>query len=410
MAHALPDPSEQAIAALPHMGAPDGGVPVAEVPHAATAPAVTRLVLSQFRSYAEARILCDRRPVVLVGPNGAGKTNLLEALSFLSPGRGLRRARLTDVQRLRAPAEAGWAVAATVETGTGPVDLGTGRDPAGGDRRVVRVQGQPARGQAALAEHLAVSWLTPQMDRLFQEGPGARRRFLDRLVFGFDPAHAGRLGRYENALRERARLLRDGPADPSWLTALEAEMAASGVAVAAARLDVAGRIGLVAGQGTGPFPAAGIAVDGPVERWLADRPALAAEDAMKAALAATRRQDADSGTTAIGPHRSDLAVRHVAKDMPAELCSTGEQKALLIAIVLATARVMAAETGMAPVLLLDEVAAHLDEARREALFTAILGLGCQAWMTGTDPGTFAPLAGAAQVWRVEDGRLWPGAA
>jgi DNA replication and repair protein RecF len=367
--------------------------------------AVTRLVLTRFRSYAAARILCDPRPVVLVGPNGAGKTNLLEAVSLLAPGRGLRRARLAEVQRLGETD--GWAVAATVETAAGPVDVGTGRDPAGGERRVVRIDGQQARGQTALAEHVAMTWLTPQMDRLFQEGPSARRRFLDRLVFGFDPAHAGRLTRYEQALRERARLLRDGPADPAWLAALEAEMAGSGVAVAAARRDVAGRIGRAAGAGTGPFPAAAVAVVGPLEDLLAGRPALAAEEALRAALAAGRRQDAETGTTGTGPHRSDLDVRHVAKDMPADLCSTGEQKALLIALVLATARVMAAERGTAPMLLLDEVAAHLDAERREALFAALLSLGGQAWMTGTDRAVFDPLGDRAQVFAVADGEVNP---
>jgi DNA replication and repair protein RecF len=369
--------------------------------------AVTRLVLTEFRSYADARLSCDPRPVVLTGPNGAGKTNLLEAVSFLSPGRGLRRARLADVQRVQAPEGRGWAVAATVHGASGPVDLGTGRDPSGGERRLVRVEGEPARGQAALAEHAAVAWLTPQMDRLFQEGPGARRRFLDRLVFGFDPAHAGRLTRYDRALRERARLLREGPPDPVWLAALEAEMAGAGVAVAAARRDVLGRVARAAAEGVGPFPAADIAVEGPVEAILAERPAVAAEDAVRDALARGRRADAESGTTAVGPHRSDMAVRHRAKDMPADRCSTGEQKALLIAIVLATSRVMAAERGAAPVLLLDEVAAHLDEARREALFAALLELGGQAWLTGTDAATFAPLGDRAQHWRVEDGRLSP---
>jgi len=309
------------------------------------------------------------------------------------------------VQRLGAAAP--WAVAATVETPTGPVDIGTGRDPGGGERRVVRIDGQTARGQTALAEHVAMTWLTPQMDRLFQEGPSARRRFLDRLVFGFDPAHAGRLTRYDHALRERARLLREGPADPVWLTALEAEMAASGVAVAAARRDVTGRIGRAASEGTGPFPAASVAVAGPLEDLLAGRPALAAEDVLRAALAAGRRQDAESGTTGTGPHRSDLTVRHVAKDMPAELCSTGEQKALLIALVLATARVMAAERGTAPVLLLDEVAAHLDSGRREALFAVLIALGGQAWLTGTDLSVFAPLGDRAQVFAVVEGQVHP---
>ncbi|WP_207485635.1 DNA replication/repair protein RecF [Arenibaculum pallidiluteum] len=370
--------------------------------------AVTRLTLSQFRCYESARLHLDARPVVLTGPNGAGKTNLLEAVSFLAPGRGLRRARLSEVERLGAPAGQGWAVAAQVTTPFGEVDIGTGRDAAAGERserRLVRIDGRPVRGQVALAEHVAVVWLTPQMDRLFSEGASGRRRFLDRLVFGFDPAHAGRLARYELALRERARLLREGSRDDAWLAGLEAEMAATGVAVAAARRELIERLQAAIDQAVGPFPQAEIAVSGTLEDGLGEEPALAVEEGLRRRLAERRRQDGEAGGAGVGPHRSDLLVRHRGKAMPAELCSTGEQKALLVSIVLANARLMTAERGSPPLLLLDEVAAHLDEARRLALFAELLDLGAQAWMTGTDRATFAELDGAATAFRVEDAHV-----
>ncbi|HYE50985.1 MAG TPA: DNA replication/repair protein RecF [Azospirillaceae bacterium] len=398
-------------AAPANYGPGEGERPAAPVPSRAEASslAVRRLTVTRFRSYAQARLELDRRPVVLTGPNGAGKTNLLEAVSFLAPGRGLRRAKLSEVERLQPPGTPwegpGWAVAALVDGPRGHVEIGTGRDPAadGTERRLVRIDGQAARGQIALAEHVAVVWLTPQMDRLFLEGASGRRRFLDRLVFGFDPGHAGRLGRYENALRERARLLRDGGGDRAWLSALEDQMVTTGIAVAAARRELVARLGEACRRGVGPFPAPGLAVTGAVEAWLADRPAVEAEEAFRRALADGRRQDADAGGATTGPHRSDLAVTYLAKDMPAELGSTGEQKALLIAIVLANARLMAAETGTPPLLLLDEVAAHLDSGRRTALFEEILAVGSQAWMTGTDASVFAELGGAAQPFRVEEG-------
>jgi DNA replication and repair protein RecF len=386
--------------------------------------AVTRLTLTRFRCYEGARLNADTRPVVLTGPNGAGKTNLLEAVSFLSPGRGLRRAKLADVERIGAPAEAGqgsvqevgWAVAARVETPFGPVDIGTGRDVTSegpSERRLVRIDGHPVRGQIALAEHVALTWLTPQMDRLFIEGAGGRRRFLDRLVFGFDPAHAGRLSRYEHALRERGRLLRDGCRDDAWLSALEDEMATSGVAVAAARRDMVARLQQACEQAVGPFPRADLAVTGTVEDWLDEQPALAAEDDLRRRLADSRRFDGHGSTSSsgeggtVGPHRSDLSVRHRTKNMPAEVCSTGEQKALLIAIILANARLMAAERGQPPLILLDEVAAHLDAERRTALFGEILDLGAQAWLTGTDSAVFAELGDAANFFRVEDAHVTP---
>ena len=363
-----------------------------------------------FRNYAAAELACDGRPLVLTGPNGAGKTNLLEAVSFLASGRGLRRAKLTEVER-GAGADAPphpWAVAAEVVTPEGPRQLGTGRDPDGGTRRVVRVDGLPASGQQALGRIVAVTWLTPQMDRLFTDTPGARRRFLDRLVFGLDPAHAGRVTSYDHALRERARLLRqEQPADPAWLAALEARMAEKGVAITAARRDLIDRLTRAGHAAGGAFPQAALGLSGAMAHWLDDGAAVDVEERLQRALRESREADAESGGAAVGPHRGDLSTHHVAKGAPAEQCSTGEQKALLIAIVLAHARLLAAERGFAPLVLLDEVAAHLDATRRSALFADLLDLGAQAWLTGTDPHLFADLGDHAQWITVRDGHIAP---
>jgi DNA replication and repair protein RecF len=400
--------------------------------------AVTRLVLTDFRNYRSARLDLGPAPVVLSGPNGAGKTNLLEAISSLSPGRGLRNARLGDIDRrdgdrrdgdrrdghhrdghhrdaAASPGGVGWTVAATVAIGSGPVRIGTGRDAAAagpqatgwprGERRAIRIDGEPARSQSALAERLGILWLTPQMDRLFIEGPESRRRFMDRLVLGLDPAHASRVGRYEQAMRERSRLLRDGHNDPAWLGALEDIMAAEGVAVAAARRDAIERLDRICAAAPGVFPHARVSVAGVVEAWLGEMPALAAEERLRGVLADARSSDAASGGAANGPHRSDLAVVHAEKRVPAELASTGEQKALLVSIVLAQARLQRLDRGEAPILLLDEVAAHLDAPRRAALFDVIAGLDGQSWITGTDIGLFGPLRGTARCLSVQDGTL-----
>ena len=377
-----------------------------DVPAANAKLSVTRLRLSNFRCYASSSFDGDERPVVLTGPNGAGKTNMLEAISYLGPGRGLRQARLVDVDRRDCAAP--WAVAATVSGPVGSVELGTGRDPSS-TRRTVRVNGAPASGQSALADYVSIVWLTPQMDRLFLEGASARRRFLDRLVFGFDSAHAGRVSAYEHAMRERTRLLKIGRRDDDWLSALEETMAGRGIAIAAARREMAGRLARACAEASGPFPPAGIAATGPVEEWLDQGPALKAEDILRQQLAAHRDADADTGRTAVGPHRSDFAVRHLEKDMPAEQCSTGEQKALLIAVVLANARLQGAERGAAPIVLLDEVAAHLDNDKRGVLFEALLSLGVQAWLTGTDRQLFEGFGTHAQYYTVADAVLRPAA-
>lgn len=381
---------------------------------ASGAVAVRRLVLTDFRGYRSVRLQVTAAPVVLFGPNGAGKTNLLEALSFLAPGRGLRRARLGEIDRrvrmpegaLGDPAGGAWAIHASLETPVGAVEVGTGREASDtSERRVLLVDGETAKSQAALARHLGVVWLTPAMDRLFVEGGSARRRFLDRLVYGFDAEHAQRVSAYEQAMRERARLLRDGPMDASWLAALEETMAATGIAIAAARRETVARLDQASAEAIGPFPAARLALKGEVEALLERLPALGAEDEMRTRLKELRRQDAESGVTLLGPHRSDLVVCHAVTGMPAAEGSTGEQKALLISIVLAHARLQAALRERAPLLLLDEVAAHLDPARRAALFGEILRLGAQAWLTGTDATLFEELGGRAQFFSVADAAL-----
>jgi DNA replication and repair protein RecF len=375
-----------------------------------------RLRLQSFRCYGRSELALNPGQIVLTGPNGAGKTNILEAVSLLAPGRGLRRARLFELDRRgngEEQAAEAWTVAAEIATPDGLRSVGTGRDPqrmpdagnGGRERRILQIDGRPVSGQQALAEILALTWLTPQMDGLFREGASGRRRFLDRMIYSLDPAHAGRLSAYEQAMRERARLLRLGSRDTRWLAAYEDTMARHGVAVAAARRDMVARLDRACHLAQDPFPKAGLGLEGWLENQLDEAAALEVEDAFRAALAEQRGRDAESGTTGLGPHRSDLVVEFLPKSQPAALCSTGEQKALLIAIVLAHARLIALERGAAPVLLLDEVAAHLDASRRAALFSELAELGSQAWLTGTDRDVFAPLRGTAQFFRVDSGRL-----
>ncbi|HUY68070.1 MAG TPA: DNA replication/repair protein RecF [Alphaproteobacteria bacterium] len=364
-----------------------------------------KLTLAHFRNYGDLVLNLDNAPVVLTGANGGGKTNLLEAISLLVPGRGLRRAALADLQNQNA--NESWAVAAELATPLGALQIGTGRDPEDddGERRVVHIDGKPARNQQKLAEHVAMAWIVPEMDRILAEGPGVRRKWLDRLVFGFDPAHNGRVYRYEKALRERMRLLLEGPADAVWLNALEDEMAQTGVAIAAARKHMLRQLRTAIAETASDFPQADLALKGMAEEALEDQPALPVEDKMRAALARTRGEDAQSGACATGPHRSDLAVTHRAKQMPAEFCSTGEQKALVVAIMLAYVRTIAKAREMTPLLLLDDIAAHLDDIRREALFEEIRALGVQAFLTGTDAEPFAALLPFAQHGVVERGAI-----
>jgi len=370
--------------------------------------AIRSLALTDFRNHAQLRLALDGRPVVLTGDNGAGKTNLLEALSFLAPGRGLRRARLSEVTRSGSEHGA-WAVAAALAAEGAQIRLGTGLAPGGNgaaaERRVVRIDGAPQSGTAALAQVLSVVWLTPEMDRLFDDAAANRRRFFDRLAFGLDAGHASRLNAYERALRERSRLLRDGCTDAAWLDATEAAMAGNGVAVAAVRRETLARLGAALDTaGQGPFPRPGLALEGLLESWLDDSAALDAEDRFARLLWQNRGRDAQAGRALDGPHRSDLAVRHGDTGMPAAACSTGQQKALLIAIVLANAR-MLKSVAAAPILLLDEVAAHLDTGKRAALFDAIEALGAQAWLTGADRFVFAAMGERAQHFSLADGQI-----
>lgn len=369
-------------------------------------PSITRLTVSDFRCYGRARLDgLSERSIVLTGPNGAGKTNLLEAISLLTPGKGLRGARNPEIARVAGAG--GWAVAAELltEQDLAPVALGTGLEP-DGERRTVRVDGETA-GQADLADHLSVVWLTPQMDRLFLEGPGGRRKFFDRLVYGFDTSHAGRVLQYEKVMRERSRLLRDGNRDEAWLGALEMQMAERGVAIAAARAELVRRLNGAFEDRKTPFPQPSLELKGEVDAWLASGiSAVDIEDRLISALADARDHDSESGGAAIGPHRSDIEVMHVAKAMPAALASTGEQKALLISIVLAQSALALVEQGRCPILLLDEISAHLDEARRHHLYDALADLGGQVWMTGTDRSLFDGLGSSSRHIRVENGQIF----
>ena len=398
----------------------------------------SHLTLTAFRGFREFSLEIEALPLVFTGPNGGGKTNLLEAISFLAPGSGIRSAALREVD-CRLPANNGaaagvggraWAVHARYRGRQGEFGLGTGRDPREElvetgesetspvrDRRLCRIEGSSAKSQAAFAEILSILWLTPSMDRLFVDRPSLRRRFLDRLATGLHPEHPSRISAYEQAMRDRARILRgDGPAmdraeRDRWLGGLEAEMAAQAVAIAAARLETAEALNAAMAEAVGPFPRADLAIDGSVELSLQERPALEAEDLLRARLAAARDGDAASGTTQWGAHRSDLAVSFHGRSLgsaalDAASASTGEQKALLIAILLSQARLVRARRGEAPVLLFDEVAAHLDPERRRHLYAEVLALESQAWFTGTEADLFRPLREAAQFFTLRDARAF----
>lgn len=358
---------------------------------------IHRLKLTDFRNYAAASLSLDGRHVVLTGENGAGKTNLMEAVSFLSPGRGLRRASLADVARVGAPG--GFSIFAEVDGMEGEVEIGTGSDGEGeAVVRRLRINGTAAKSVDELTDHLRVLWLTPAMDGLFT-GPAAdRRRFLDRLVLSLDPAHGRRASDFERAMRSRNKLLAEGRFDPAWLSGLERQMAGLGVAMTLARKEMLGLLAGLTGRAdaASTFPSATLALRGFLDEEDDVVPAIEIEDRYMEMLAAGRYRDAGAGRTLDGPHRADLLVRHADKDIEAERCSTGEQKALLVGLVLAHARLVATMTGHAPVLLLDEIAAHLDEGRRAALFDRIDALGGQAFMTGTDKSMFSALGERAQ--------------
>jgi DNA replication and repair protein RecF len=371
---------------------------------------IGRLTLTNFRSYHAASLTAGAGPIVLVGPNGAGKTNLIETISFLSPGRGLRRATLEEVAF--AEGDGSWAVAAEVDGALGLATLGTGLEPAGrngpGDNRKCRVDREPVASAAAFADHLGVVWLTPAMDGLFAGPASERRRFLDRLTLAIDAGHNTRVNALERSLRSRNRLLESPRPDTQWLDAVEHETAEIAVAVAAARAQTVSRLSealAAAGEERSQFPSAEIALDGWIESALPAAPAVEIEDRYRAVLRANRARDAAAGRTLDGPHLSDLRVTHRAKGIAAADASTGEQKALLIRLVLAHAGLIAAISGFAPVLLLDEVVAHLDPMRRRALYDWIERLDAQVWMTGADPTTFGDITSRAEVFEVAPGRV-----
>ena len=374
-----------------------------------TAAFIRRLTLANFRSYHAAQIQLDRAgPVVLTGANGAGKTNLIEAISLLAPGRGLRRATIEELAF--SEGDGSWAVSAEIEGMLGLATLGTGIDPPAGEdsgpSRKCRVDRESVGSAAAFADHLRVVWLTPAMDPLFNGPASERRRFLDRLVLAVDAQHSSRVAALERSLRSRNRLLEDAHSDSHWLDAVEHETAEVAVAVAAARAETVARLSaaLAAAHDEG-FPRAEIALDGWMEKLLPDHSALEIEDRYRALLKANRARDAAAGRTLDGPHLSDLAVTHAGKGIAASDASTGEQKALLIRLVLAHAGLIKDMTGFAPLLLLDEIVAHLDPSRRAALYDALANLGAQVWMTGADPAAFGDIVGRAQVFEIRPGTI-----
>jgi DNA replication and repair protein RecF len=374
---------------------------------AADAPRVTRLILEDFRSYPALDVSVSRGLVALVGENGAGKTNLIEALSLFSAGRGLRRADLADMARHGA---ARFAVSVTLDGPDGEHRLGVGLAPgeAGRGIRHCRIDGADAPSTAAFAEFVRLVWLTPDLDGLFRGAAGDRRRFLDRLVLAIDSRHGTRVNALERALRSRNRLLEEGYADQAWLDAVERELAELAIAVASARRETAERLDaqlLATASEASPFPFARLALLGELDELIATLPAVDAEDRYRRILRDNRGRDAAAGRTLAGPQATDLAVRHGPKDLPAETCSTGEQKALLLGLVLAHARLVRAMSGIAPLVLLDEVAAHLDPRRRAALYDALEELGGQVWMTGADPALFAGLGERADLLQVSPGRV-----
>jgi DNA replication and repair protein RecF len=372
---------------------------------------IQRMALTNFRSYHAAQISLDRvGPVVLTGANGAGKTNLIEAISLLAPGRGLRRATMEELAF--SEGDGAWAVSAEIEGMLGLATLGTGIDPPAGEdsapARKCRIDRESVGSAAAFADHLRIVWLTPGMDPLFNGPASERRRFLDRLVLAVDAQHSSRVAALERSLRSRNRLLENAPNDAHWLDAVEHETAEVAVAVAAARAETARRLtaALDASRGQAPeFPQAEIALQGWMEQLLPNHSAVEIEDRYRTLLKENRPRDAAAGRTLDGPHLSDLAVTHAAKRIPAADASTGEQKALLIRLVLAHASLIKLMTGFAPVLLLDEVVAHLDPARRTALYEALSSLGAQVWMTGADPAAFGDVVGRANLFVVRNGSV-----
>jgi DNA replication and repair protein RecF len=361
-----------------------------------------RLTLTDFRNYAALTWRPATRISVLHGPNGTGKTNLLEALSMLVPGRGLRGARGAELPRQGGTG--GWAVNARLRTQDGETSIGTGADPAS-DRRIFRLDGAAPRNQADIARLIAAVWLTPQMDRLFQDGLSGRRRFLDRLVWALEPGHAREISSHDTAVHSRNRLLAEGRRDRAWLAGLEDSIARHAVAASAARLSLVSSLNAHIRAGTSGFPAAEIGLACPIAERLHAEPALQVEDWLRAGLEASRSRDAAAGTSALGAHRTDMRLTDVTTGTPAAQASTGQQKALLIGVILAHAGLITSARGFAPLLLLDEPAVHLDPARRSALWTVLTDLPAQIIITGTDADTFLPLSDRAEAFATGGGGL-----
>ncbi len=376
-----------------------------------TSARVLRLTLTNFRNYHAASLKTDVRTVVLVGANGAGKTNLIEAVSFFAPGRGLRRATLDEVAF--SEGDGSWAVSAEIEGALGLATLGTGIERPAEDSattvRKCRIDREPVGSAAAFADHLRVIWLTPAMDTLFTGAPSERRRFLDRFALAVDAEHGSRVNALERSLRSRNRLLEDARPDAHWLDAVEHETAELAVAVASQRVETMRRLETVLASRKGSaFPPAEIALDGWMEQLIPNHPAAEIEERYRAVLRDNRPRDAAAGRTLDGPHLTDLKVIYAAKGTPAADASTGEQKALLIGLILAHARLIDEMTGFAPILLLDEVVAHLDPSRRAALHRELEQLGTQVFMTGADPALFVEVGDDALFVEVAAGRLGVG--
>ena len=366
---------------------------------------LTRLDLTDFRNYANLTWRPASRLAAIFGANGSGKTNLLEAVSLLVPGRGLRGSRIGELAR-RGQSRPAWAVAARFITRDGETEIGTGTPPEGpSERRVFRLDGATPRSQAEIAARIAAVWLTPQMDRLFQEGASGRRRFLDRLVFALEPAHARQIAAHEAAMANRNRLLAEGRADASWLAGLEDQMARHSVAATVSRGALVARLNAAMATGAKDFPAARMTLACAIADRLASVPALQAEDWLRDGLATNRARDTAAGSASLGAHRSDMALEDAATGLSAAQASTGQQKALLIGTILAHAALIEQVRGSAPLLLLDEPTVHLDPARRHALFEALIGLPAQVLLTGTDAETFLSLADIAEGLEVAGGEL-----